>query len=306
MIVQSTKRKAMQISICLGALCAAAFAQNTIPQTDPVKAYSTIGLALGETLRLDVVNIGGTDGIPPGPCNVQMGFVNAAGVLLKHSIATVPAGEAAFLTLTFAEASALTTAADSRTRVNIQPALGTVPPGPCRTVSSAEVFDAILGRTHLYAVPAEGVVPSTFPPGPPEFGIVAITPLDALRFNVTNITGSNGLPPDPCNVQMGFVNEAGDPVKTVSGTIAPGQTAFVAVGYLEAAAAARSTNALARLNLHPLVNFAPGPSTVAAAAPECLVTASAELLTAATGETALYIIPAVQGNITPPASTNGQ
>jgi hypothetical protein len=305
MIVSSTKRKAMRISICLGALCAAAFAQNTIPQTDPVKAYSTIGLALGETLRLDVVNVGGTNGFPPGPCNVQMGFVNAAGVLLKHSNATVPAGEAAFLTLTFAEASALTTAADSRTRVNIQPALGTLPPGPCRTVSSAEVFDAILGRTHLYAVPAEGVVPSATPPGPPIFGMVAITALDSLRFNVTNITGSNGIPPGPCNVQMGFVNEAGDSVKTVSGTIAPGQTAFVTVGYLEAAAATRSTSALARLNLHPLVNFAPAPSTVAAA-PACLVTASAELLTAATGETALYIIPAVGGSITPPASANGQ
>jgi hypothetical protein len=302
MTVPSNKCRAIPLSIFLAALCAAAFAQNTVPQTDPVKAYSTVGLAPGETLRLDVANIGVTNVVPPGPCNVQMGFVNAAGVLVKSSGVTVPAGHAVFLTLTFEEGSASTTAVDSRTRVNVRPVLNTsaFPPGPCRTVSSAEVFDAILGRTHLYAVPAEGITPSSAPPPAPDFGIVAITLLDSLRFNVTNITGSNGLPPGPCNVQMGFVNDAGDPVQVVAGTIAPGHTAFVTVNYSEAAAAAPSTNALARLNLRPLVSIPPGP---------CLVASSAELLDAITGETRVYILPAVQANIAPTSdgvSTNGQ
>jgi hypothetical protein len=230
-----------------------------------------------------------------------MGFVNAAGAGLKSSILTIPAGRAAFLTLTFAEGATSTTTADSRTRVNIRPTLVTVPPDPCRTVSSAEVFEAILGRTHLYAVPAEPPPDPDTPVGSPEFGVVAVTPLDTLRLNVTNITGSNGVPPDPCNVLMGFRNAAGGTIKTVSGTIEPGNTAFVYGSWVEAAGAALSTNAQARLNLHPFVNLPPDP---------CRVTASAELVNAATGETTLYILPAVQPSIAPPATvggtTNGQ
>ena len=303
MIFQSTKRAANRVSLCLVALCAAALAQNALAQTDPFKAYSSIGLATGETMRLDVVNVGGTNGFPPDPCNVQIGFVNAAGVQLKVSNGTVQDGHAAFITLTFAEATAST--ATPPTRVNIRPALLTsaVPPDTCRMVSSAEVFDAAQGRTHLYAVPAEcppgpPESPGACPPGPPVspvFGITALTALDALRFNVTNITGSNGIPPGPCNVQMGFVNGAGESVKTVSGTIAHGHTAFVTVDYAEAAAVVGSTNG-ARLNVRPLVSIPPGP---------CRVTASAELLDEATGETRVYVMPAIQGDFTPP-STNGE
>ncbi|HWF10023.1 MAG TPA: hypothetical protein VG297_16255 [Bryobacteraceae bacterium] len=163
------------------------------------------------------------------------------------------------------------------------------------------MFDAILGRTHLYAVAPEPPPDPDKPAGSPDFGIVAITPGDSLRFNVTNITGSNGVPPGPCNVLMGFRNAAGNTVKIVSGTIEPGHTAFVYSSWVEAAGAALSTNATARLNLHPFVNFPPDP---------CRVTASAELVNAATGETTLYILPAVQPNIAPPATvggtTNGQ
>ncbi len=289
---QLTKTRTMQFGVIVAALCSAASAQNTIAQTDPVKAYSTMGLGRGETMRLEVVNVGGTNGFPPDPCNVQMGFVDAAGVLLKTSKATIPPRNTAFLALTFAEGSPATTATPS-TRVNIRPVLNTLPPGPCRTVSSVEVFDAILGRTHLYAVPAESLTPGTEPPPDPDFGIVAITVLDFLRFNVTNVTGANGAPPDPCNVQVGFVNAVGDVVKTVSGSIAPGHTAFVTVNYSEAAAATPSASALTRLNLRPLVNIPPGP---------CRVSASAELLDAMTGETTLYILPAVQPNITAPTT----
>ena len=158
---------------CIGACVAPAFAQTTPPSpTDPAKAYSTVGIALGETLRLDVVNVGGTNGFPPDPCNVQMGFVNGAGLSVKTANATIAAGQAAFLTLTFAEGAASSDAIDSRTRLNFRPVvstvvLSTVPPGPCRTVSSAEVFDAVLGRTHVYAVPAESTNPSLEPPPTP-------------------------------------------------------------------------------------------------------------------------------------------
>src|SRR5580700_5263254 len=116
------KRRAIHLSIIAAVLCPAAFAQNTIPQTDPVKAYSTIGHAPGEILRLDVINAGGTNEFPPGPCNVQMGFINAAGVMVKSSNAAIPAGQADFLTLTFAEGLGSTVGVENpTTKLNIRP-----------------------------------------------------------------------------------------------------------------------------------------------------------------------------------------
>jgi hypothetical protein len=296
MILRSTDKKpgALWLSITLGVLgCAGAFAQNTLPQTDPVKAYSTIGTTPGETLRLNVVSLGGADAVPP-PCNVQMGFVNAAGALVKSANATIAPGHAAFLTLTFNEGAAFVSAADSRTRLNFRPVVSTLAP-PCRTLSSAEVFDAFLGRTHVYAVPVEQPAGSDFgviPPPQPEFGIFGVTPFDTLRFHVTNVTTSNTIPP-PCSVQMGFINAAGNTVKTVNGTIAAGHTAFLGINFGEAGGAL-ATNAASRVNLRPFVTFAP----------PCRVTASAELIDTFTGLTMLYAPPCVPGNIAALVATN--
>ena len=268
------------LGVC-GAGSVTGWAQNTLPATDPPKAYSTIGITSRETLRLDVVNIGGTNGIPPGPCNVQMGFVNAAGTLLKNSDATIAAGQAAFLTITYAEAAAALTTAQLPARLNIRPVLNTVPPGPCRSVASAEVFDGFLGRAHVFAVPLEA--PDSTPPANPEFGIMGMTALDTIRLNVTNIIGSSGLPPGPCNVQMGFVNGAGIPIKTAAATVEAGHTAALTVNYSEAGGSTFSSNGLAKVSVRPTVIFAP----------PCRV-ASAEMIDVLTGLTVLYVHPSFQ------------
>jgi hypothetical protein len=249
-----------------------------------VSVFSTVGITTGETVRVDVVNFGDPSTLAP-PCNGQLGFVNAAGTMLKSSNVSIPAGRAAFLTLTFSEASAATSAADTHTRFNVRP-LVTLPP-PCRSVANVEVFDAFLGRTHVYA---GSIVPPdpTEPPGPPVFGIVGLTVWDTLRLNVTNITGSNGLPPGPCNVQMGFVNAAGDTIKSVNGTILPGRTASLIVNFNEAAGA--STNALARLNLRPIVTYAQ----------PCVGTTGAEIVDAFSSLTMVYIAPVIPPNVSVP------
>lgn len=278
------KNGVLGVVLALGMIAAPALAQ-----TDPPKTYSTIAITTGETLRLDVANITGENGFPPGPCSVRMGFVNAAGVVIKSTSTIIPAGQAAFLALTFNEAAPSTTAVDSRTRLAIRPVLTTLPPDPCRSVSTAEVFDASLGRTHLYAVAAEeptATVTNTngtgqAPPNPPAFGITALTALDTIHLHVTNITGENGIPPGPCVVQMGFVTAGGITVKTANVAIDPGQTASVALTYSQAVGAL-STNA-ARVNVRPAVGLPPGP---------CRVFASAELLDAFTGLTMVEIMPA--------------
>lgn len=270
-----------------------AFGQTTNSQSDPYKAYSTIGLTRGETLRVSVANIGGTNGYPPDPCSVQMGFVNTAGVLVKTANAIVPAGQAAFLTINYSEGTSASTNADTPNRINYRPVVtNLLPPDPCRTVSTAEVFDAFFGRTHVFAVPNEA--PGAMPPPDPDFGVVGVTAFDTLRLNVTNVTPSNELPP-PCNVQMGFVDAAGTLLKTVNGTIDPGHTASVQITYRDALSATPSTNTPQRFNLRPLVTAPPDP---------CRITGSAELVDSLTGLTTVYLLPAVQSNTAPPATIN--
>jgi len=290
------RRRALWLRVGLGILYAVGgaplIAQDGSAQTDPAKAYSTIGITPGETLRINVVNLPGLGSVPPGPCNVQIGFVNSDGITVKSTLAAIAPGQAAFLALTFGEGSSFATGADSRTRLNLRPVLTTFPPDPCRSISSAEVFDALLGRTHVYAVPTEAPPDPATPGGPPIFGIVGLTALDVMRFHVTNISGSNGIPPGPCVVQAGFVNAAGIVVKAVNGTIDAGHTATIGLNYSEAAGAL-STNALARLNVRPVVTAPPDP---------CRVAASAELVDGLTGLTLVYLLPAVQGSIVPPAT----
>jgi len=292
-----SNRTYLQAAVWIGIGLAGAgsgFGQNTIGTGDTLKAYSTVGLNLGETLRLDVVNIGGTNGAPPDPCNVQMGFVNSAGTVVKTANATVDSGHAAFLTLTFAEGAASATSADTKVHVNYLPVVNTIPPGPCRTVSTAEVFDAVFGRTHVFLVPAESLGSALA--SAPNFGITGVTALDSLRVNVTNITGSNGFPPGPCVVQMGFIDAAGTTTKPVSESLGPGQSASLLINYRQAATELGSASLPARFNLRPLVTVPPGP---------CRVASSTELVDSLTGITTVSILPAVQSNVLPlPLSIN--
>ncbi|HXS94042.1 MAG TPA: hypothetical protein VN736_05510 [Candidatus Limnocylindrales bacterium] len=283
MFSKQTSFAGTALAIALGLVTATAALAQITP-SDPYKAYSTVGITRGETLRVSVANINSISGVPPDPCNVQFGFVNAAGVLVKTTTANIPDGHAAFLTLTFSEASAAATNADSSTRLNFRPVL--LAP-PCRTVSTTEVFDAFFGRTHVFTLPAEA---STTPPPAPDFGVVGVTTFDNLRLNVTNLGGSNGLPPDPCSVELGFIDAAGAMLKSVNGTIEPGHTASITINYREAAAATPSTNSPQRFNLRPLVTVPPGP---------CRVVANAELIDSTTGLTMLSMLPAVQSNLQP-------
>src|SRR5581483_10875792 len=90
-------------------------------QSDTVKAYSGIGVARGETLRVGVANVGAAVGVPPGPCNVTIGITDASGNMLKSNNVTIPPGQTAFLALSFSEAAAALTSANVPARVNLRP-----------------------------------------------------------------------------------------------------------------------------------------------------------------------------------------
>jgi hypothetical protein len=58
------------------------------------KPSPMVGLARGQTARLNVVNL-----FPPDPCYVQIVFYDSQGAVLAHDAQTLRPGEAAFLDL---------------------------------------------------------------------------------------------------------------------------------------------------------------------------------------------------------------
>lgn len=150
---QPRKRRAawLALAVALGAGVALLHAFN--PQPDPPKVFGMFGITAADMIRLNVTNVGGAVGVPPGPCRAQIGFVNASGALLKSSNVTIPDGGTATLTMTYFEASGALDALLPRVRANVRPVVQAVPPGPCFTAVSAEVADAASGRTNIYAMP---------------------------------------------------------------------------------------------------------------------------------------------------------
>jgi hypothetical protein len=118
---------------------------------DPPAVFSAANIVLGETLRVNIVNLGDPT-LPPGPCNVQITFVNVSGQTLKTSNVSVNVGSIGWATINFLEASQakVTTTADSSLRQVLRPVTSVLPPGPCRAVMSGEVYDTISGRTSQY------------------------------------------------------------------------------------------------------------------------------------------------------------
>ncbi|HWF11032.1 MAG TPA: hypothetical protein VG297_21335 [Bryobacteraceae bacterium] len=122
------------------------------PQPDPPGFYALVGMNPFETVRLHVVNIGGTNGAPPDPCRVNMGFVNLAGQTVKSVATTLGPGQGASIDVTFNEVAQPGLFASNR--VAVRPVFYTVPPDPCFAASSAEVFETATGQSRIYAIPS--------------------------------------------------------------------------------------------------------------------------------------------------------
>ncbi len=126
----------------------------------PSAVFSAANIVVGETLRVNIVNLG-DPASPPDPCNVQITFVNVNGQTLKTANVSVSVGSIGGATINFLEASqakvTATTVAESAQRQVIRPVISLSPPDPCRAVMSAEVYDTISGRTSQY-------IPSIFLP----------------------------------------------------------------------------------------------------------------------------------------------
>jgi hypothetical protein len=149
---------AIAVLIAVGARVVRAFN----PQPDPPGTYAMVGINPQETLRLFVVNISGTNGIPPGPCNVQLGFMDASGQVVKSTGGTLAPGQAGGLSITFAEVPTKGDAAAAG-RVAVHPVWDADVVNGCYAASSAEVFDSRLGTGHMHIAPS---IQHIAPPAP--------------------------------------------------------------------------------------------------------------------------------------------
>jgi hypothetical protein len=147
------------VALAIGALSQMARAFN--PQPDP-PGYGMIGIADGETARLNVVNLGVPDpttGVPPDPCRMRLQFVDAEGNVLASRGVAPEMGHSKFLDFTPSFIPINTIDAVAPLRAEIRAVLFTdngIPPGPCRV--TLEIFDNATGRTQiaLYAPPCRG------------------------------------------------------------------------------------------------------------------------------------------------------
>jgi hypothetical protein len=142
---------------CAGAIVLLAGAGSLVlrafnPQPDPPGVYSMIGINPSETLAFHVVNVGGSNGYPPGPCKVTLGLINSEGKMVKSSNAVLAAGAATTLKITFSEGA--NAAELSTMRAAYRPVFTADTVNGCAAVSSAEVFQSSTGQGQLYALPA--------------------------------------------------------------------------------------------------------------------------------------------------------
>src|SRR5581483_5746705 len=138
------------------------------PQPDPPGVYALIGVNPFETMRFHVVNIGGTNGWPPGPCHVQMTFVTAAGTIVKSFQTDLAPGQAASLNLTFTDVfSEVGKPFSLTTRAEARPVYSATPSDSCSTSSATEVFETMTGQSRIYELPAVQAPPAAIIANPP-------------------------------------------------------------------------------------------------------------------------------------------
>ena len=116
---------------------------------EPVQAFEDpnekpspmVGLARGQTARLNVVNIGDPS---IEPCEVQMVFYDSQGKALASDVQKLDPGVATFLDLGYGDIG------DPTIRVQIRAWVKVVVGDPTLCLSSLEVFDNETGRTTVF------------------------------------------------------------------------------------------------------------------------------------------------------------
>jgi hypothetical protein len=124
----------------------------------PGVGFAMIGIASGQTLRVNVVNMGTSASTSTSSCNVIIRFLDPQGAVLKEAAVNVVANKAASFDLNYSQTGTQGTAG---TRSQLRAVVlfgysGGAQPGPdtrdqydCNIVPSLEIYDNSSGRTSL-------------------------------------------------------------------------------------------------------------------------------------------------------------
>jgi len=124
-------------------------AQETTPVTaiSPEFSSGMVGIASGQTLRLNVVNIGGPT-VSPLPCVLLLAFLDSDGKIVEQKFVSLVSGKAAFLDLEMRNVHGPNRAEVRGIGYNPLLAGGSIPqPVSCTLVPTLELFDSETGRT---------------------------------------------------------------------------------------------------------------------------------------------------------------
>lgn len=139
----------------VGQLCLLlAFSAMTMAaQAQPGLGFGLLGIAEGQTLRVNALNLGNRSSTAATGCEVTLRFLDAKGVVLRESVVQLPAGQGASLDLRRAQVSNQPGRASVRAVLLFGFAGGGAPRGPdvrqnfdCNIVPTLELFDEATGR----------------------------------------------------------------------------------------------------------------------------------------------------------------
>ena len=157
--------------------------------------------------------------------------------------------------------------------------------------------NAVLRIVIATAALAAAALPAKAQDAMPVFGAINIAYGETLRVNIANLNDP-AAPPDPCHVQINFLNADGVNVRTASLTINNGQIGWVNLNFGDASRFRPTVNVDSplRVALRPVANTLPPPCRAI----------TAEIYETDSGRTSQYIppifLPAVQTNANSPLS----
>lgn len=147
----------------LGLFSLVAFSAVTMAaQAQPGVGFGLIGIAEGQSLRVNALNLGNRSSTPATGCDVTMRFLDAKGGVLRESVVRLAVGQGAGLDLRRAQVSDKPGRTSVRAVLLFGSAGGGAPPGPdarqnldCNIVPTLELLDDSTGRTTLVMTDAK-------------------------------------------------------------------------------------------------------------------------------------------------------
>lgn len=127
-------------------------------------AFGLLGMAEGQSLRINALNLGSRSSTPASGCEVTLRFLDAKGLVLREKVLQLPVGQSASFDLRRAQISDQPGRASVRAVLLFGFAGGGAPPGPdvrqnfdCNIVPTLELVDDASGRTTLVLTDAKPI-----------------------------------------------------------------------------------------------------------------------------------------------------